>query len=121
MLHRNKPPYQHMFNGLGGKIEFGETADEGAIRELREESGVTIETLRVFRKLLNSQYPSNIELHVYYGVLNEDMLIDQSKAGDEGELLWIDATELLDVTRSDVAGEGNAAYFINLARIIEGV
>lgn len=123
MIHRKKQPYQGMYNGLGGKIEENEHEDQGAIRELREECGITMEDVNTFRKMLSSIYPSNIELHVYYGVLanNEKMELSQGDYDEEGVLLWMDVQPLLDVTRKDVAGEGNVAYYIHLAQVIEGV
>jgi 8-oxo-dGTP diphosphatase len=43
MLFRNKKPndvHQSKWNGLGGKLEAGESPEECAIREIREESGL---------------------------------------------------------------------------------
>ncbi|HPQ40719.1 MAG TPA: 8-oxo-dGTP diphosphatase [bacterium] len=43
MLYRNKKPddiHQGKWNGLGGKFEAGETPEECACREVREESGL---------------------------------------------------------------------------------
>ena len=45
MLHRNKRPddiHEGKWNGLGGKMEPGETPEECVIREVREESGLKI-------------------------------------------------------------------------------
>ncbi|CAM9398354.1 unnamed protein product, partial [Phaeothamnion confervicola] len=35
----------NLWNGFGGKVEVGETIEEGARRELLEESSVTAETM----------------------------------------------------------------------------
>jgi len=46
MLYRNKKEndyHEGKWNGLGGKFELGETPEECAIRELKEESGLTVE------------------------------------------------------------------------------
>lgn len=33
MLKRKKPPYQHLYNGVGGKIENGENPEQAMFRE----------------------------------------------------------------------------------------
>ena len=40
VIQRGKPPYKGEWSIPGGKIEFGETAAEAALRELREETGI---------------------------------------------------------------------------------
>jgi len=42
LINRQKPPYRGLWNALGGKIESGETPQAGALRELTEESGLTL-------------------------------------------------------------------------------
>ena len=45
MLHRNKKEgdvHRGKWNGLGGKLDAGESPEECVVRELREESGLTV-------------------------------------------------------------------------------
>jgi len=42
MLNREKPPIMGVWNGVGGKNEAGENADEGAKREVLEETGFKV-------------------------------------------------------------------------------
>ncbi|MEK4027018.1 MULTISPECIES: NUDIX domain-containing protein [Bacillaceae] len=42
MLNRKKPPIMGVWNGVGGKYEAGETEDEGAIREVFEETSFKV-------------------------------------------------------------------------------
>ncbi len=42
MLHRNFPPNQGLWNGVGGHIDPGETAKQAVIREVKEETGYAI-------------------------------------------------------------------------------
>jgi 8-oxo-dGTP diphosphatase len=41
LVRRGKPPYEGEWSLPGGKIEYGETAAEAALRELAEETGTT--------------------------------------------------------------------------------
>jgi 8-oxo-dGTP diphosphatase len=43
MLHRNFPPNQGLWNGVGGHIESAETPKQAVIREVKEETGYDIE------------------------------------------------------------------------------
>ncbi len=45
MMHRNKKPgdvHKGKWNGLGGKLDSGESPDECVVREIREESGLNL-------------------------------------------------------------------------------
>lgn len=43
LLNRTKPPWQGMWNGIGGKIEPGESPEESIQREVYEEAGLKID------------------------------------------------------------------------------
>lgn len=42
MLHRNKHPNKGKWNGVGGKIEQGETPSQACLREVKEETGILL-------------------------------------------------------------------------------
>ncbi|MHA6289292.1 NUDIX hydrolase [Maricaulis sp. CAU 1757] len=43
LIKRGRPPYEGQWSIPGGKVEYGETAAEAALRELGEETGVEAE------------------------------------------------------------------------------
>jgi 8-oxo-dGTP diphosphatase len=49
LIHKLRPEWQKgKWNGIGGKIESGESGQEAMIREFREETGLTIPNWRHF-------------------------------------------------------------------------
>lgn len=47
MINRLKPPFTGMWNAIGGHLERGESAEECAVREIKEESGVTVKDVKL--------------------------------------------------------------------------
>ena len=45
MLHRHNPPNQGLWNGVGGRLEPGESSRDCVIREVREETGFCVDTV----------------------------------------------------------------------------
>ena len=99
MLHRNKNENDmHLgkWNGLGGKLENGESPEECAIREIREESGFDAKK-PIFRGIITFPGFSNDEdWYVFLFVVNEfdGLQIDSA----EGHLQWIPDDKLLELS-----------------------
>ncbi|KAG0244818.1 Nudix (Nucleoside diphosphate linked moiety X)-type motif 1 [Actinomortierella wolfii] len=59
----------HLWNGFGGKVEPGETVKHGAIRELHEEAGLTVEDKDIVKAglllFVFENDPVALETHVY--------------------------------------------------------
>ena len=43
MINRNKYPFMGLWNGVGGHVEEGEEARDGAIREIKEEGNIDVD------------------------------------------------------------------------------
>ena len=98
MVHRiKKAGDMHLgkWNGLGGKLEPGETPEECARREIQEESGLTVTNL-VLKGLLTFPAFANDEdwyAFVFLAHEFEGELIDSP----EGVLRWIEDGELFNL------------------------
>ena len=105
-----------MFNGLGGKLEQGETPEEACIREIFEESNEKIKLTNPFHlATLTFPHKQVINLHAFYDVIDEVELGENR----EGEAHWKPVEFLLDFKNQLVVGYGNLAYLCKLALITE--
>ncbi|MEW8956230.1 NUDIX domain-containing protein [Clostridium sp.] len=98
MLHRIKKEndvHHGKWIGVGGKVESGESPEECIIREVKEETSLTIENPKL-RGILT--FPNFVE--------GEDRLVflysvkefkGEIHSCDEGELHWIDNNKILDL------------------------
>ncbi|MEZ4560192.1 MAG: 8-oxo-dGTP diphosphatase [Caldilineaceae bacterium] len=104
MLLRNKKAndmHAGKWNGLGGKFEPGETPEDCAIREIQEESGLTVRNPALRGILTFPGFDGEEDWYAFVFVANtfEGELIES----DEGELHWIDDDRLLDLNLSGKA------------------
>ncbi|MFD6208643.1 NUDIX domain-containing protein [Peribacillus sp. NPDC060253] len=81
MLFRKKEPNRHKWNGIGGKIEQGETIRESMEREILEETGLRVKRL-TFRGLVTWNQTGG--MYVYRAEDTGGRL----SACDEGKLAW---------------------------------
>ena len=98
MLHRNKKAddmHEGKWNGLGGKVEGGESPEACAIREVMEESGLLVSKpqLKGFITFPNFDGQNDWYVHVYCFDEFSGELIDSP----EGHLQWIDNADLKDI------------------------
>ncbi|RMD51565.1 MAG: 8-oxo-dGTP diphosphatase [Ignavibacteria bacterium] len=95
MLYRNKKEndyHEGKWNGLGGKFEPGESPEECAIREVKEESGLTAKSITMKGIITFPMFDTKEDWYVFLFVINdfEGELIDSP----EGRLEWIDDEKL---------------------------
>ena len=97
MIHRNKKAndiHEGKWNGLGGKFERGETPEECAVREVYEESGLSIRDPKLCGLLMFPNFKGN-DWYVFVFTATEfdGELIDSS----EGSLEWISDENILEL------------------------
>lgn len=65
LVRRNFPPNEGMWSIPGGRVELGEGVEEAAVREIREETGLTVEVERLLdvQTLLQRDAEGAIEYH----------------------------------------------------------
>jgi len=98
MLHRVKKEndmHKGKWNGLGGKMESGETPEECIIREVYEESGLTIQNPTLKGILTFPQFDDNNDWLAF--VFTAHTFTGELIDSDEGVLKWIDNNKLLDL------------------------
>ncbi len=98
MLYRNKKKndmHEGKWNGLGGKFEPGETPEACAVREIYEESGLTVNNPQLQGVLTFPAFADHEDWYAFVFVARDfrGELIESS----EGELAWIDNDRLTDL------------------------
>lgn len=94
MVYRNKKAndiHEGKWNGLGGKFEAGETPEECVIREVHEESGLSIQSPKLCGLIMFPSFMGN-DWYVFVFTATEFSgdLIDSP----EGQLAWIENDNL---------------------------
>ena len=102
MLYRNKKEndyHEGKWNGLGGKFEPGESPEECAVREIKEESGLIVKSIKMKGFITFPMFDGKEDWYVFAFVIDEyeGELIDSP----EGQLEWIPNDKLKDLNLWD--------------------
>ena len=95
--HRNKKVndiHEGKWNGLGGKVESGESPEECVIREVLEESGLSIRNPRLCGLLMFPKFKGN-DWYVFVFTAND--FVGELIESPEGKLEWIPDENMLDL------------------------
>ncbi|MBM4170488.1 MAG: 8-oxo-dGTP diphosphatase [Ignavibacteria bacterium] len=98
MIHRTKKKndyHEGKWNGLGGKFDSGESPEECAIREVREESGLIVEKPKLKGFITFPMFDNVKDWYVFVFTFNEfkGELIESN----EGRLDWIPNEKLIEL------------------------
>ncbi len=95
MLHRNKKKHDinhEKWIGVGGHAEDGESPEECLLREVKEETGVTLTSYK-FRSLIT--FISDQCEPEQMCLFTADAFIGEITECDEGDLLWVPKDKIL--------------------------
>lgn len=98
MLHRNKKEgdiHRGKWNGLGGKLDPGESPEECVVREVREESGLTLHDPRLRGVLTFPAFKAGEDWLVF--VYSAKRFSGQLAVCSEGDLEWVEDARLLEL------------------------
>lgn len=112
MLHRTKKENDQSHNkwlGVGGKFEENESPDECILREVKEETGLTLLSYRL-RGVMT--FVSDVWETEYMFIYTADRFEGELTECNEGELLWVEKSAVLDLN----LWEGDVLF---LKRLIE--
>lgn len=107
MMHRVKKEQdinKDKYIGVGGHFEYGESPDECLMREVMEETGLTLTSYKA-RGIVTFIYGEDVceYMHLYTADGYEGDITDC----DEGELVWIDKDKVFDLN----IWEGDRIFF----------
>lgn len=123
---KNRTEYAGKLNGVGGKVEDGETPEQGAYREILEETSIKSKDIMCLTWLGTLICPENCdeknknkfpELWFYGATILYENLAKQPDTESE-KINWYTILDnnTIDTNGLELAGDGNIPYFIGLAK-----
>ena len=107
---RMKPPYEGLYNFVGGKVEPDESSIPAAYRELYEETGISRNQITLFPLMDITYYQRKFVLELYVGQLQDEVELIEEK----NPLIWMPLTEDF-ADSGKYAGDKNIAHIVTIA------
>ncbi len=98
MIYRNKKKHDYhrgKWNGLGGKFNPGESPEECAIREIREESGLLVKAVKMKGFITFPLFDGKDDWYVF--LFTADEFEGKQIDSPEGKLEWIPNSKLTEI------------------------
>ena len=118
VVRRARSPAQNLYTFPGGAVEIGETLNEAAMREVREETSLTIEpfALAGHREVITHDAQGRVERHFVILCVAARWRSGEAKLNEElDDARWIAPAEISALRTTDGLAEIAAAAFARLA------
>jgi 8-oxo-dGTP diphosphatase len=110
MLNRFFKPNMGRWNGIGGKLEAGETAEQCVLREVWEEAGIKLEKVELTGTVTWTIAEETSGMYVFMAELEADAHYAAPVAVEEGILDWKELVWILNPDNSGIAD--NIQHFL---------
>jgi ADP-ribose pyrophosphatase YjhB (NUDIX family) len=114
VVRRARPPAHGLFTLPGGVVEAGETLAEAVIREVREETELTIEPVALagYREVIVRDAEDRVQRHFVILPFSARWIAGEPKLNDElAEARWLRPAELAGLTTTEGLADIIAAAF----------
>jgi 8-oxo-dGTP diphosphatase len=110
MLNRQFPPNMGLWNGLGGKIEPGESPSAAVLREVREEADLALTDAQFAGVVTWTSEKGSDGMYVFLSRLADDRARELPRETEEGILSWKPLAWVLDPNNHGVVS--NIPHFL---------